>query len=283
MAWTDLSGAFGFGTKLTSAQMQQLRDNITALANGDSGAPRIVNAAVDSATLSYDKLEYHAGNVQQQGAGTSSAYYEVLGADGTWRQCCPTYDDTATCFPAGSMVLMANGYWKPIELIQAGELLYSVDGPAKVKVPYITRLGSRKMYRMGDNSLQWSEEHAFFVKRSERPYIWTMSKKHLIKEAEDGVIGGLRDFGRIYEGEELEPEKFAFFYGSLTEKGRGWKSGQGWKDNHAVEIPEYRGRHELPLYLPITENGELIIVNGYLVGAALDEFKCDYENLNWAK
>lgn len=94
MAWTDLSGAFGFGTKLTSAQMQQLRDNITAVANGDSGAPRIVNAAVDTGTIEYDKLEYNAGNVQQQGAGTASSYYEVLGADGTWRRSCSNFDDS---------------------------------------------------------------------------------------------------------------------------------------------------------------------------------------------
>lgn len=41
-SWTDLAAAFGFGTKLTSQQMQQLRDNITALAEGASGAPDIV-------------------------------------------------------------------------------------------------------------------------------------------------------------------------------------------------------------------------------------------------
>ncbi len=32
MAWTDLSGAFSFGSKLTSAQMQNLRDNVIAAA-----------------------------------------------------------------------------------------------------------------------------------------------------------------------------------------------------------------------------------------------------------
>lgn len=41
MAWTDLSSAFTFNSQLTSAQQRALRDNITALANGDSGAPRI--------------------------------------------------------------------------------------------------------------------------------------------------------------------------------------------------------------------------------------------------
>lgn len=48
MTWVDLSSAFGFGTKLTSTQMQNLRDNITAMANGDSGAPSIQNAAMDT-------------------------------------------------------------------------------------------------------------------------------------------------------------------------------------------------------------------------------------------
>lgn len=37
--WTDLSAAFAFGTKLTSAQQGQLRDNITALSEEAAGAP----------------------------------------------------------------------------------------------------------------------------------------------------------------------------------------------------------------------------------------------------
>ncbi|MHC4791475.1 MAG: hypothetical protein ACYS8Y_08595 [Planctomycetota bacterium] len=44
--WTDLSAAFGYGTKLTSANQQQLRDNITALAEGASGAPEIWHKAL---------------------------------------------------------------------------------------------------------------------------------------------------------------------------------------------------------------------------------------------
>ena len=35
--WTDLSGAFAYGSKLTSAQMQQLRDNVTAAFEQASG------------------------------------------------------------------------------------------------------------------------------------------------------------------------------------------------------------------------------------------------------
>lgn len=45
MAWTDLSSAFTYGSKLTSAQMQGLRDNVSAVPNGDSGAPKITSNA----------------------------------------------------------------------------------------------------------------------------------------------------------------------------------------------------------------------------------------------
>lgn len=46
MAWTDLSSAFTYNSQLTSAQQRALRDNITALANGDAGAPRIQQFAL---------------------------------------------------------------------------------------------------------------------------------------------------------------------------------------------------------------------------------------------
>ncbi len=45
--WTDLAAAFGYGTKLTSQQMQQLRDNITAIMEGAANAPEIEWPAFD--------------------------------------------------------------------------------------------------------------------------------------------------------------------------------------------------------------------------------------------
>jgi len=50
MTYVDLSGAFGYGTKLTSTQMQNLRDNLTAMAAGDSGAPKVAQAGLKTAT-----------------------------------------------------------------------------------------------------------------------------------------------------------------------------------------------------------------------------------------
>lgn len=60
MTWVDLSSAFSYGSKLTSTQMQQLRDNITALANGDSGAPEIQTAALNNSAVTTAKINNDA-------------------------------------------------------------------------------------------------------------------------------------------------------------------------------------------------------------------------------
>ena len=44
MAWTNVT--FAFGSILTSTKMTQLDDNFEALANGDSGSPKIQEAAI---------------------------------------------------------------------------------------------------------------------------------------------------------------------------------------------------------------------------------------------
>lgn len=57
MTWTDLSGAFGFGATLTSTQMQNLRDNLAAMAAGDSGAPEVAQAALQNAAVGQAQLK----------------------------------------------------------------------------------------------------------------------------------------------------------------------------------------------------------------------------------
>lgn len=56
MTWVNLSSVFTYESKLTSTQMQNLRDNLTALANGDSGAPAIQSTAVASGAIVYAKI-----------------------------------------------------------------------------------------------------------------------------------------------------------------------------------------------------------------------------------
>jgi len=59
MAWVDQSSAFGYGTKLTSTQMQNLRDNLLAAFAQDSGSPALSGlvAAIDRAALKTDTEE----------------------------------------------------------------------------------------------------------------------------------------------------------------------------------------------------------------------------------
>lgn len=61
MTWTVLT--FGYQSVLTSTKMTQLFDNLTALANGDSGAPPVLRAALEKPG---------AGDVQQMAACTST-------------------------------------------------------------------------------------------------------------------------------------------------------------------------------------------------------------------
>lgn len=60
MTWVDLSASFSYGSQLTSTQMQNLRDNITALANGDAGAPEVQTAALADNCVTNAKLSISA-------------------------------------------------------------------------------------------------------------------------------------------------------------------------------------------------------------------------------
>ena len=62
MAWTVLSDAtLEVGKALRALTMRNLRDNITALANGDAGAPQIQTAAIAASAVTAAKIA--AGNV----------------------------------------------------------------------------------------------------------------------------------------------------------------------------------------------------------------------------
>jgi hypothetical protein len=172
------------------------------------------------------------------------------------------------CFPAGSMVLMADGSWKPIEMIDIGEEMYSPNGgKTKCRYRHITKLGDRKMYRMEDNSISWSCEHTFWVKRGRKEFLWTMDKERLKYEEQIGLIKGFKNWDKLFEGVEGQEEYFAHL--------------SGFKLNKPIEIPEYKGYETLPLFLPFSENGELIVVNGYIVGASENEYGCDYSQFKW--
>ena len=73
MGWTALT--FAFGSLLTSTKMTQLYDNITAVANGDSGAPDIIPAAIN---VGYSPGSYFCYNMNAEGRTGTSAYDKML-------------------------------------------------------------------------------------------------------------------------------------------------------------------------------------------------------------
>lgn len=109
MTWVDQSSLFGFGTILTSTGIQNLRDNLTALANGDSGGPKIKLPALevpygrhllrtidlssvtsayivfpDVITSSFDEYEIHVNNVQvESGAIAGAIRFELSTNNGS--------------------------------------------------------------------------------------------------------------------------------------------------------------------------------------------------------
>ena len=162
------------------------------------------------------------------------------------------------------MVLMADKKKKAIEKIDAGDAVYSPSGPVAILRLDKTKLGNRNLYAMFDWSLQWSAEHAFWVKRNKKQYLWSMDPAAHEDEARAGAIGGLRDYSKMFHGSLMRPELFAVLEGG---------SGPARSRSQGRPICRFTCRSH--------PNGELIFVNGYLVGAGVDEFKTDYSKLRW--
>ena len=168
------------------------------------------------------------------------------------------------CFIAGSQVSMADGTTRNIEDIKENDLLLGVNGPVKVEYLKVTTLGNRKLLSFENEDLKFSEEHPFWTKQDNKQWFWTGNKDIFKWEVDIKAFPGLKDNDSIRSG--IENLEFAHV--------------DGWKTNEIVEVNKDEYTSDLPLYLPLT-NGEMIIVNGYVVGTDIDEEKVDYTNINW--
>jgi hypothetical protein len=175
----------------------------------------------------------------------------------------PPNEGGSTCFPAGSMVLMADGSWKLIELVVVGDMVQGVHGPEVVKAMDTPLLGSRKMMAFDDGSCIWSEEHLFWTNKDNVEWWWTANPPLWRREVVTGIIAGLKDNFSVRTGDGFE---FAHL--------------SGWAKRNVIKVGGYNPRTKL--YLPIT-NGSPIIVNGYLVAGGANEFGFDYSTINWNK
>lgn len=168
-----------------------------------------------------------------------------------------------SCFPAGARVLMADGAERLIQFVRAGDWLMGADGQP-VQVRYVDRplLGERRMMAFADGSQIWSEEHGFWTRDAAGgEWWWSANPEQWRYEAETGHIGGLHDNASMRAGNGYE---FAHV--------------DGWVKQAVVETVGYGP--DTQLYLPRTD-GVPIVVNGYVVGAGVNEDGYDYRAFRW--
>lgn len=80
MAWSTITDTvLQVGKPIRALTLRLLRDNITALANGDSGAPRIKNAAYDTGSITGDKVA--AGTIAGDRIAPYTIWYDRIAAD----------------------------------------------------------------------------------------------------------------------------------------------------------------------------------------------------------
>lgn len=171
-----------------------------------------------------------------------------------------------SCFPAGALVMMADGTERAIETIGVGEWLMGANGrPVQVRDVDRPILGERRMMAFADGSQIWSEEHSFWTRDAAgAEWWWSANPDQWRYEASIGHIGGLRDNSSMRAGAGFE---FAHLRG-------------GWVRREVVEAEGYGP--ETQLYLPRTD-GVPIIVNGYVVGAGVNEDGYDYASFRWSR
>ncbi len=174
----------------------------------------------------------------------------------------PTGGEGHTCFPAYSNVLMSDLKWKFIQDINIGEFLWSPKGPVECIRMDMPLLGNRKMLKINDQySFRWSEEHAIWSRKNNKQWFWSYNKKMWQKEVDDKEIFGLKDNNSMNTG-------IGFEFASLD----------GWVKAFPTQDETYNA--ETQLYMPRTDSWP-IVVDNFLVGAGLNEFDADYNQIDW--
>lgn len=167
----------------------------------------------------------------------------------------------STCFPAGAMVLMADGSLKAIETVGAGEFVMGADGkPAEVQYLHVATLGTRKMYIFAEDNHEWSDEHLYWVLKDGKEWWWSINPDQWRWEVASGGVAGLKDNYSILTGD-------GYAFGHLD----------GWVNRTPVRVDR---PSDTEVYLPITL-GIPVIVNGYVVTGGTNQELYDYNSFRW--
>ena len=160
---------------------------------------------------------------------------------------------------------MANGQPQRVELLSVGDLVWGVgEGPVRLVDIEKPLLGDRKVIGFADGTLLWSEEHGFWVRDpvDARQWWWSFNPGRWRSEVTAGLIGGLKDNHSIKSSHDVE---FAHISGFKKQK-----------------LHEHYLNPMTQLYGPMT-HGAPIVINGYVVGAGINEYRFDYRSVDWEK
>ena len=192
-------------------------------------------------------------------------YYRVACCD------CVTCGDSS-CFIAGSLVLMADFTWKPIEEIKTGDKVVGIDGKVNtVLAPYSVRLGNkRSIMTFPDRSLFWSGEHLLWVRnRLGEEYWGTNDYNQYCREKQIYIIDGKTfDYRGLTKKEPyIVTQKFSYAHIN------------GWKKQEAEMDRSFGG--DTMIYSMAVDGSHTYIVNGYVATGFVDDRDYDYNTIAW--
>lgn len=173
-----------------------------------------------------------------------------------------------SCFIAGTLILMADFSWKPVEQLDSGDKVRGLTGVNTVIAPYKNVLGSRRsIMTFTDRSLSWSGEHLLWVRTDNDEFFGTCDFNHHLREKDAARFPEFKGY-TLSEREAIiicKPVEFAH----LT----------GWKMDEPVVAREYGDATHV--YTAILDGDHTMIANGYVAGGFVHDDDVDYSKIHW--
>lgn len=169
-----------------------------------------------------------------------------------------------TCFPAGTRILMGDRKtWHTVETLKVGEIVMTPTGPEPILDIETPVLGNRKMCMFADGSLKWTDDHAFWTRRHGVEGFAVVDKASFMNGVHAGLVRGLNDHDDLLVLDD-RLDDFAHL--------------DGWKKKRVFR---YTQPADTKVYLPIVGGSHMIIAEGFVVSAGMDQSDFDYDNFNW--
>lgn len=180
---------------------------------------------------------------------------------------CNCGNSCSSCFIAGTKILMANGIWKPIEMVSIGEYVQGPVGINKVIGTQYTHLGNRRcIWTFNDKSIYFSGEHLFWISKKDKEFFGVVDMTQHLLEKDIELCPQ-------YEGLTLSIDALVIdrpvYYATID----------GWKHDEPIIARGYGNDTEL--YELVLDGSHMMFANGYLVAANAHDDDFDYNKLHW--